>query len=250
MALVGHLCGGGDEMDQDRAEVETWADQHADDLVTEVERHGVPITRGEALWRLLSAVAIVQAPEYAIDDGGEPKPIEPGSDRQVWRRPDFVEQVAAGAVHFAGRVYLPVDLATSTTGVAIPWGVATELVTRLSALLATGLTLETSLVGLAPPRDLAPLIVRLSSRVAETIAWVGDDDIINDTKVNGRRYLLVRACDAWRAAEILRHAGNALADDESLARSDGTDGFDDLAAQSARHTFLWELDTWINPTDP
>lgn len=58
-------------MDQDRAEVETWADQHAGDLVAEVERHRVPITRREARWRLISAVALIRAPEYAIDDGGE-----------------------------------------------------------------------------------------------------------------------------------------------------------------------------------
>lgn len=218
-------------MNQDRAEVETCADQYADDLVTEVERYEVPITRGEAPWRLLSAVAIIRAPAYAIDDGGEPKPIEPAQGPSGVGPPRSCRAGGSrsgplcGAGLPSGRpgdLHYRHPLPASTTGIAIPWGVATELGMRLSAVLVAGSTLDTSLMGFAAPEDLAPPIVRLSSRVAEEIAWVGDDDIVDDTKVNGRRYLpATPSCGSWTHGSTQPISSRIWQANESFRRSRG-----------------------------
>lgn len=104
--------------------------------------------------------------------------------------------------------------------------------TRHAPGLLAGPTPEASHLGFAPPDDLAPLIVRLSPRVTEEISWIGDNDLVDDTKIKGRRYLLVRACDAWRAAEVLHHANSILTEDERSASRDWTNRFGDLAASS------------------
>lgn len=230
-------------MERRPVELEDWAEQHAHEVACDVERHGVAITTGEARWRLVSAAAFIAA-DLLEQDGPELRLVDKALDARPWLRPGFGEEVAAAAVHFAGKAYFPADPSTSTTGIALPWEVAAELVLRLTQLLAVAPNpgLSRSAHERAQ-QDLAGLLVRLSSRITDALCWAGDGDIVGDEKIEGRRYLLIRACDACAAAEMLR--GAIAGRVNSQVRQRGSAAL--FPDRPDFDTFLWELEDWITP---
>lgn len=111
-----------------------WALENAALLVAHLERHGIGMTWPEAHDQLLRSAQWLETPVYVDDGEGGFSPLAPAIPAS--ERPDFVEEVAAGIVLDEGRQFFPVDPATAETPIAIPWALASELVHRLSLLLA------------------------------------------------------------------------------------------------------------------
>lgn len=190
-------------------DLEEWAMDNAARVVQDVERHGLAITWSEAHKELLKIGRFLDCPAHLDCGDGELLPL-PADDEPLWRRlPDFAEHVACSIVHYRGRHFVPTNPATSSAPVAVPWAIASELVTWLSFLM-------TRRLGATSPnddglRELAVLVLHLSSRVTEEMAWIADDDFA-DERIQGRRCLLMCSREVWKAAALLRDA----ADNEDL----------------------------------
>ncbi len=227
-------------------DLEGWALENAAAVVENVERHGIPLTWSEAHQRLIRTAALVDAPEYVVQPDAPPTLIERVDTTPPWQRPGFAEEVACGAVHYAGKRYVPRDPDASDVGVAVPWSVAAETVQRLNFVLALrleGAHLDNDHDGLV---SLALLLVRLSADVAAELNWTGDEDIVADDKINGRRYLLVRSADIRHATRYLRESEAMVttADTETAVSefSPGLHAF--MTDPEALNSLLWELDWW------
>ena len=94
-------------------------------------------------------------------------------------------------------------------------------------------------------REIASLVLSLSARVAEQMAWLADDDL-TDERIEGQRFLLMCANEVWRAATLLRDAAECL----GFAGEETAPGLDEgLLAYLTDHqeidAFLWGLEWWI-----
>lgn len=226
-----------------------WALENAAGVVANVERHGISITWSEAHRRLIQSATVVDTPVYVEQPDAVPTVLDRSDPTTPWEDPGFAEEVACGTVHNAGKRYIPREPDTSSVAIALPWNLAAETVQRLSFVLALRLRALQS-DGDAGPSSLAGLLVRLSSDVSFELNWTGDDDIVADHKVDGRRYLLVRSADVCRAARYLRESEAAVtaglwpaADIEATNEFDrGLGAF--LTDPESLHSLLWELDWW------
>ena len=226
-------------------DLQDWALENAACVVENVERHGIPITWEEAHRRLIQSAAIMDAPEYVVQPDAPPTLVERVDPTPPWQRAGFAEEVACGTVHYAGRRYIPREPDTSCVAIALPWSLAAETVQRLSFVLALRLRGVQRDDELDSPSSLAALLVRLSSDVSAELGWTGDDDIVADHKVDGRRYLLVRSADIRRAARYLRESEATVtaADGEATSEFDhGLGGF--LTDPESLHSLVWELGGW------
>lgn len=226
-------------------DLEDWALENAASVVANVERHGISITWTEAHRRLIQSAALVDAPVYVEQADAAPSMLDRSDSAPSWKDPGFAEEVACGTVHYAGKRYLPRDPDTSCVSIALPWHLAAETVQRLSFVLALRLRGVQDDDNSAGSSSLAALVVRLSSDVSSELSWTGDDDIVADHKVDGRRYLLVRSADIRRAARYLLESEAAVtaADIEVTREFDrGLVAF--LTDPESLHSLLWELDWW------
>jgi hypothetical protein len=162
-----------------------WAVEQTARVVEDVERHGVGITWSEAHRRLLEGVRFLNLPVYVDQGGGELRPLEPVDAAPEWICPGFAEEVACSVVHREGKAFFPVEPAASHTGIAVPWDTASELVARLNFVLCARLCQAGSLPEVDALRELAGLIVDLSSSVAGELGWVGDGTSSMTTRSKG-----------------------------------------------------------------
>lgn len=228
------------------AELEDWALENAARLAADVERHGIAMTWGEAYEQLLRVGHFLEVPAYLED--GEEGLVSVGSATPAWQRPEFAENVASGFVVGAGKPFFPRDPATSGTAIAIPWALASELVTRLSLVLSDRLRASADTRDAAALAELSGLVVSLSVRISEELACQPADGTGMCT-LEDEPYLLMRARDVWTAATLLHEV------DASSSSAESTPDRDDvlvacLAGRQATDTFLWDLDWWITPRSP
>lgn len=227
-------------------ELEDWALENAARLAADVERHGIGMTWGEAHEQLLRVGHFLEVPGYLED--GEGGLVSVGSATPAWQRPEFAEDVAAGFVLGAGKPFFPRDPATSETPIAIPWALASELVTRLSLLLSDGLRAWLGTRDAAALAELPGLVVSLSVRISEELACQPADGT-GICALEDEPYLLMRARDVWKAAALLHEV-----DTPSAAAESAPDRDDVLVAcltdRHATDTFMWDLDWWITPRSP
>jgi hypothetical protein len=224
--------------------VDEWALENAAQLVAHVERHGIGMTWAEARDHLLQCGRGLELPVYV--DGGEGGLVLLGSAVPAWQRPDFVEEVAAGLVLGEGKQFFPLDPAVAETPIAVPWALASELVYRLSLLLS-----EQLMVTPGTPEDIAELVelsfllARLSGEVSTEMACVpADGDGV--CVIDDEPYLLMAACDVWKAAGLLREVDGRSATVHAVA-DPGVLG-SGVTVREAADTFLWDLELWLtNP---
>lgn len=254
---------------------EEWALKNAALMAELTARNGVELTWAEAHQALLAANMLVEVPMFApTGDGGqyEEIPTLPGA-AVGWRDPSFVESVACGRVLFEGKIYVPGNPSASKVEIAMPWGVAGQLTSRLAFVLSCHAR------GQLPSIDaveVSTLLANLTFCVSNELHFSADDQENEDDApeakalhagwaggelperrhdlVEGHCYLLMRSCDVHRAAQILAETRAGLA-----AVGDGTASADavDLEPNLAEFMtdpdlcdeFLWELDHWINPRD-
>jgi hypothetical protein len=179
-------------------------------------------------------------------DEGERGLVPLGSAVPAWDRPDFVEEVAAGLVLGEGKQFFPLDPAVAETPIAVPWALASELVYRLSLLLSEQLT-----VSMGTPEDitelaeLSLLLARLSGEVCAEMACVpADGDGV--CVIDDEPYLLMAACDVWKAATLLREVDGPSATARAVVDA-GVLG-SCVTVREAADTFLWDLELWLtNP---
>lgn len=221
--------------------LEDWALENAARLVAHVERHGLAMTWAEAQDRLLTIGHFLEVPAYVDDGEGGLVPL--GATTPAWRRRDFVEQVAAGLVLGEGKRFFPLDPATAETPIAIPWAIASELVQRLSLLLCDRL-----MASMGTPEHLAELIelslllASLSGEVSAEMACVpADGDGV--CVIDDEPYLLMPACDVWKAATLLRDVDAPSA--TALPVVDPGASCSTVTVREAADTFLWDLDWWL-----
>jgi hypothetical protein len=223
-------------------DLEDWALENAAQLVAHVERHGIAMTWAEARDHLLHAGKCLEIPAYVDHGDGGFVPL--GSAVPACQRPDFVEEVAAGVVLGEGRHFFPAYPATAETPIAVPWAMATELVHRLSQLLSERLMdshgTREDIVGLV---DLSLLVARLSGEVSAEMACVpADGDGV--CVIDDEPYLLMPACDVWKAATLLREVEGPSATALPVVDPGVVDSH--VTAQQAPDTFLWDLDWWLS----
>jgi hypothetical protein len=172
---------------------------------------GVKPTEGCS--RASEGVRFLNLPVHVDQGGGELRPLEPVDAAPEWICPNFAEEVACSVVHRESKPFFPVEPAASHTGIAVPWDTASELVARLNFVLCVRLCQTRSLPKVDALRELAGLIVDLNSFVAEELGGVGDEDIVDDHKIEGRRYLLIPASQVRQAAHFLSEAAALPLDD-------------------------------------
>lgn len=226
-------------------DLENWALENAPRVVRDVERHGLTLSWSEAHERLLQIASFMELPAYLDEGNGELVPLTQVESPLWHRRRDFAEDVAGAIVHYEGKIFFPADPAKSSTPIAVPWAVASELVTRLSFLLTGKLGSVKTNRELDAMREIASLVLSLSARVADQMAWIGDDDFTDD-RIEGQRYLLMCANEVWRAAVLLRDAAGPLGLDGESSDTGLDDGLGAyLTDRQEVDTFLWELERWI-----
>lgn len=220
-------------------ELEDWALENAAVLVAHLERHGLGMTWTEAHDQLLRSARWLETPVYVDDGEGDLYPLAPATPAREC--PDFVEEVAAGIVLDEGRPFFPLDPAKAETPIAIPWALASELVHRLSLLLAQRLMeLPGTTAEITPLVELSLLVSRLSADVSDEMSCVPADGegvcVIDDEP-----YLLMAARAVWKGAMLLRDVDGPSA--KVLPVVD--EGDYGVTAQEAADTFLWDLDWWL-----
>jgi hypothetical protein len=224
--------------------VDEWALENAAQLVAHVERHGIGVTWAEARDHLLQCGRGLELPMYV--DEGETGLVPLGSAVPAWQRPDWVEEIAAGLVLGEGKQFFPLDPAVAETPIAVPWALASELVYRLSLLLSGQLTVSTGTPeDITDLAELSLLLARLSGEVCEEMACVpadGDGVCVIDEEP----YLLMSACDVWKAATLLREVDGPSATVRAVVDAGARGSC--VTVQEAADTFLWDLDLWLtNP---
>jgi hypothetical protein len=117
--------------------------------------------------------------------------------------------VACVIVQYEGKVFVPADPEKSSTPIAVSWAIASKLVTRLSFLLALGLRIRRnpSSNSTRASRGFRPRL-EPEPRVADQMAWIGHEDL-DDERIEGHHYPLIRASEIWRGATLLRDAAEA-----------------------------------------
>lgn len=223
-------------------ELEDWALENAALLVAHVERHGLGMTWAEAHDQLLQSGRCLEIPAYV--DYGDGGVVPLGSAVPACQRPDFVEEVAAGVVLGEGRQFFPADPPNAETPIAVPWALSSDLVHRLSRLLSERLMdshgTREDIVGLV---DLSLLVARLSGEVSAEMACVpADGDGV--CVIDDEPYLLMPACDVWKAATLLREVEGPSATALPVVNPDVLDSH--VTVQQAPDTFLWDLDWWLS----
>jgi hypothetical protein len=220
-------------------ELEDWALENAALLVSHVERHGIAITWSEAHDQLLRSARWLETPVYVDDGEAGLSPLAsavPGS-----QRPDFVEEVAAGIVLDEGRPFFSLDPAKAETPIALPWALASELVHRLSLLLAQRLMeLPGNTADITPLVELSLLVSRLSADVSDEMSCVPADGE-GVCVIDNEPYLLMPACAVWKGAMLLRDVEGPSAKVLPVV-AEGDYG---VTVREATDTFLWDLDWWL-----
>lgn len=251
---------------------EEWAIENAARMAELTARNGVGLTWAEAHQALLAANMLVEVPMFApTGDAGQYEEIPTLPDGAVgWRDPSFVESVACGRVLFEGKIYVPLNPSASKVEIAIPWGVAGQLTSRLAFVLSCHARVQLPGVD---EGEVSTLLANLTFSVSNELRFSADDqeDDAPDIKtldderaggelperrhdlVEGRCYLLMRSCDVHRSAQILAEAREGLAAvGAGTASPDAVDLEPTLAEfmtdPDLCDEFLWELDRWINPT--
>lgn len=220
-------------------QLEDWALENAAVLVAHLERHGLGMTWTEAHDQLLRSARWLETPAYVDDGEGGLSPLAPAVPAPEC--PDFVEEVAAGIVLDEGRQFFPLDPAKAETPIAVPWALASELVHRLSLLLAKRLMeLPGTNADITPLLELSLLVSRLSADVSDEMSCVPADGegvcVIDDEP-----YLLMAARAVWKGAMLLRDVEGPSAKILPVV-AEGDYG---VTVREATDTFLWDLDWWL-----
>lgn len=220
-----------------------WALENAAQLVAHVERHGLTMTWSEAQDQLRRCTRFLEIPAY-VDDGEAVWCLSPPLFQHGGGRTSRTRWRPAMSSGSAGTL-LPGEPRVVGNGDRDAWGLAGELVMRLSALLTARMRAAATAPEIQSLIDLSVLVVNLSSRVSQEMTWI-EEDGERCVTTDDEAYLLMRARDLWQAATLLREArgSSPTCDAGPVPGVDEAVG-SHLAEERAADAFLWDLDWWI-----